>query len=62
MLLAGTSSLELRLPAAALRLWGDGPGATARIDAAPVTGLGVARVASGLWLILPAAGRPAVFD
>jgi len=62
VLLAGTSSLELRLPAAALRLWGDGPGAAARIDAAPVSGLGVARVASGLWLVLPAAGRPAVFD
>ncbi len=62
MLLADRSTLELRLPAAALRLWGDGPGATSRIDASAPAEIGVARVASGLWLLLPTAGRPAVFD
>lgn len=63
MTLAGLSTLELRIPAAALRIWVDGPAPlAARVDGLAAAGPGVAKVRAGLWLVLPSAGRAGVFD
>ncbi len=57
------STLELRLPAAVLRLWIEGPATLAdRVRGMSAGGPGVVPAGPGLWLVLPTAGRPAVFD
>ena len=55
--------LELRLPAAALRLWIEGPPAVAaRVRALAAKAADVFAVDGGLWVVTPGPGRPAVFD
>lgn len=53
----------LRLPAALLRIWIDGPGAlAARLDGLAHSGGGMAPVAPGVFAFPPVPGDPAVFD
>ena len=60
---ASGSDLEIRLPVAVLRVWIEGPSTlAARVDGLAAGGPGVLLAGSGLWAILPEAGRPAVFD
>ena len=57
------TSLQLRLPAAALRLWVEGaPALAQKLSAAAAHGTDVIPAGPGLWVVAPAAGRPAVFD
>ena len=55
--------LEVRLPAAVLRVWVEGPNTlAARVNGLAVGGPGVHAAGSGVWAVLPEPGRPAVFD
>jgi tetratricopeptide (TPR) repeat protein len=55
--------LELRLPAAALRLWIEAPPAVVkRVRALAAKAADTFAVDDGLWVVTPGPGRPAVFD
>lgn len=54
---------RLRLPAAVLRLWVEGPpGLASRLAGLDVGSAGAVPVAPGSWALPPSAGDPAVFD
>ena len=55
--------LEVRLPAAVLRVWIEGPSSlAARVSGLAVGGPGIHVAGSGVWAVLPESGRPGVFD
>ncbi len=57
------STLELRLPAAALRLWIDGPAAIVdRVAQRMSQGTDLVAEDPGLWAVVPGPGHPEVFD
>jgi tetratricopeptide (TPR) repeat protein len=57
------STLELRLPAAALRLWIDGPAAIVdRVAQLMSHGTDLVADEPGLWAVVPGPGHPEVFD
>lgn len=57
------TGLELRLPAAALRVWIEGPPSlAARVSGLAAGGPAVLSAGEGVWAVLPVAGRPGVFD
>jgi tetratricopeptide (TPR) repeat protein len=60
---ARPAALELRLPAAALRLWVEGsPALAQRLSTFTTHGADVISAGTGLWVVVPSPGHPAVFD